>query len=86
MLLPVRRGRALAATCMLVVGVPTARAQRPAPTLILTGGKVFTADSARPWAEAVAIRGDRIVAVGTTATCSGSPGAARAAWSSAAGS
>jgi len=37
------------------------------PSLILTGGKVFTADSARPWAEAVAIRGDRIAAVGTTA-------------------
>jgi hypothetical protein len=67
MLLPVRHGHALAATCMLLVGVPTARAQRPAPTLILTGGKVFTADSARPWAEAVAIRGDRILAVGTTA-------------------
>lgn len=38
-----------------------------APTLILTGGKIFTADSTRPWAEALAIRGDRIVAVGTTA-------------------
>jgi len=37
-----------------------------APTLILTGAKIFTADSARPWAEAVAIRGERIVAVGTT--------------------
>lgn len=33
--------------------------------LILTGGKVFTVASLRPWAEAVAIRGDRIVAVGT---------------------
>ena len=65
--LPVRGARALAATCMLLVGAPTAQAQRPAPTLILTGGKVFTADSAQPWAEAVAIRGDRIVAVGSTA-------------------
>ncbi|HZF67049.1 MAG TPA: amidohydrolase family protein [Gemmatirosa sp.] len=64
--LPVRRARALAATSMLLVGVPAVGAQRPAPTLILTGGKVFTADSVRPWAEAVAIRGDRIVAVGTT--------------------
>ena len=64
---PVRRGRALAATCMVLAGAPTARAQRPAPTMILAGGKVFTADSARPWAEAVAIRGERIVAVGTTA-------------------
>ncbi len=37
------------------------------PTIILTGGKVFTADSARPWAQAIAIRGDRIAQVGTTA-------------------
>lgn len=36
------------------------------PTLILTGAKVFTADSARPWAEAVAIRGERIIAVGSS--------------------
>ena len=38
-----------------------------APDLILAGGKVFTADPARPWAEALAIAGDRIVAVGTSA-------------------
>ena len=37
-----------------------------APDIILTGGKVFTADSARPWAQAIAVRGERIVAVGTT--------------------
>ena len=37
------------------------------PDIVLLGGKVFTADSARPWAEAVAIRGNRIVGVGTTA-------------------
>lgn len=33
--------------------------------LILTGADVFTVDAARTWAEAVAIRGERIVAVGT---------------------
>ncbi|HEY0529102.1 MAG TPA: amidohydrolase [Gemmatimonadaceae bacterium] len=38
-----------------------------APSLIITEGKVFTADSAHPWAEAVAIRGDKITAVGTSA-------------------
>lgn len=41
--------------------------RRAAPHLLLTGGKVFTADSTHPWAEALAIRGDRIVAVGTSA-------------------
>ena len=42
-----------------------AQGRGAAPTLILSGGKIFTADSARPWAEAVSIRGERIVAVGT---------------------
>jgi predicted amidohydrolase YtcJ len=40
---------------------------RPGPDLILSGGRVFTSDDAKPWAEAVAIKGDRIVAVGSTA-------------------
>ncbi|HSQ28938.1 MAG TPA: hypothetical protein VLN49_03760, partial [Gemmatimonadaceae bacterium] len=47
-----------------------ASAQRQAtgePTLILTGARVFTADARRPWVEAIAIRGDRIVAVGSSA-------------------
>jgi hypothetical protein len=37
------------------------------PDLILVNGRVYTLDSARPWAEAVAVRGDRIVGVGTSA-------------------
>lgn len=36
-------------------------------TFILTGGRVWTGDPARPWAEAVALRDDRILAVGTAA-------------------
>jgi hypothetical protein len=35
--------------------------------LAIVGGRVWTADSATPWAEAVAVRGDRIAAVGTRA-------------------
>ncbi len=35
--------------------------------LILLNGKIWTVDAARPWAEAVAVRGGRIAAVGTTA-------------------
>ncbi len=38
-------------------------ADRPAD-LVLAGGRVFTADAARSWASAVAVRGTRIVAVG----------------------
>lgn len=37
------------------------------PDLVLTNAKVFTADVERPWAEAVAIRGERVIAVGTNA-------------------
>jgi predicted amidohydrolase YtcJ len=37
-----------------------------APDLLLVGGRIFTADPSSPWAEALAIRGDRIIAVGTT--------------------
>jgi predicted amidohydrolase YtcJ len=33
--------------------------------LILTGARVWTGDAASPWAEAVAVRGNRILAVGT---------------------
>src|SRR5688572_28793450 len=43
-------------------------AQRRDPAdLILVNGRIYTLDAERPWAEAGAIRGDRIVAVGTTA-------------------
>lgn len=57
---------------------PAARPPIAAPVaaidLVLVGGKVFTADPARPWAEAVAVRGDRIVAVGSTAEIRALPG------------
>lgn len=35
-----------------------------APDTVLLNGKIFTADDVQPWAQALAIRGDRIVAVG----------------------
>ncbi|MBJ6108329.1 amidohydrolase [Hymenobacter sp. BT523] len=44
-----------------------AAAQQAAPDYVLTGGKIFTADPARPYAQALAVRGERIVAVGSTA-------------------
>jgi hypothetical protein len=33
--------------------------------LVLVGGKIFTASDAHPWAHGLAVRGDRIIAVGT---------------------
>lgn len=41
-----------------------------APDTILVNGKVFTSNPAQPWAAALAIRGDRVVAVGGTADIS----------------
>jgi len=46
----------------LVAPVAPAAAQRPADLVVY--GRVWTGDSARPWARAVAVRGDTIVAVG----------------------
>jgi predicted amidohydrolase YtcJ len=45
----------------------SATGQQAPADLILHNGKVFTAHSANPAAEAVAIRGERIIAVGTSA-------------------
>jgi hypothetical protein len=42
--------------------------------LVIRGGRVFTADPARPFVEAVAVAGDRIVAVGPDADESAGPG------------
>ncbi len=38
----------------------------PSPDTVLLNGRIFTADPDQPWAEALAIRGDRITAVGST--------------------
>ncbi len=50
---------AVAGASMLV------KAQQPTADIVLTGGKVITVDEKFSIAQAVAIRGDRIVAVGT---------------------
>ena len=60
----------LAAAVTLVSALsaaPIAHAQRGGPpTLVLTNGHIVTVDSAQPVVESVAIRGDRIIAMGTT--------------------
>lgn len=53
---------------LLLSAVVTAQ-QPPAPaTLVLRNGKIVTVDAATPEAQAIAVRGDRIVAVGTNAS------------------
>ena len=53
-----------AATLVAAVTVPT-RAQQPSATVVLTNGKIITVDDRFSIVQAVAIRGDRIVAAGS---------------------
>jgi predicted amidohydrolase YtcJ len=58
--------RVIAAAVLSVVALSCADRQ-PTAEIVLFNGKVFTADPARPVVEAIAIRDDRILAVGTNA-------------------
>jgi predicted amidohydrolase YtcJ len=58
--------RILAAAAVALVLAAVPHAQQPSADLILTNGKVITVDDKFTIAQAVAINGDRIVAVGTT--------------------
>jgi predicted amidohydrolase YtcJ len=66
----VTTGAALAALPLLFPS-PVARAEAPpSPAgppadLILVHGRIYTLDAQKPWAQALAIRGDRILAVGS---------------------
>jgi len=63
-----RRSRSGAALVLAVVLFPSVAAVAEGPAdLVLTGGTVVTMDDSRPQAQALAIRGDRIVAVGDDA-------------------
>ena len=57
----------LVSLAFFLLSTAVAIAANAEPSLVLISGKVFTGDAARPFAEAVAIEGDRISAVGTTA-------------------
>jgi predicted amidohydrolase YtcJ len=45
-----------------------------APDTVFLNGKIFTSDPAQPWAQALAVRGDRIVAVGDAAAIASQAG------------
>jgi predicted amidohydrolase YtcJ len=51
----------------LALSVAAAVAAAQPADLVLLNGRVYTLDAGRPWAEGLAIAGDRIAAVGTTA-------------------
>src|SRR6516225_11611930 len=51
---------------LAAVAAAMVRAQQPAPDLVLLNGKIVTVDDRFAIAQAVAVRGDRIAAAGTT--------------------
>src|SRR5215469_7216489 len=55
----------LIATLLLVAGSMCFAQNNPAADLIVTHANIWTVDPARPSAQAVAVLGDRIVAVGS---------------------
>jgi predicted amidohydrolase YtcJ len=59
--------RTIAATLFAVCTAASLAAQTRTATMALINGHIVTVDSTRPEAQAVAIAGDRIIAVGTTA-------------------
>lgn len=65
------------ATCLAVSAARCAvEAHSATADLIVINARVFTGFSAQPWAEALSIKGDRIVAVGTTEAVRAQAGAA----------
>src|SRR5580700_8098228 len=52
--------------CCLVLPQQSPAQSRPAADLIITNAKIWTVDAFQPLAQAVAVLGDRIVAVGST--------------------
>jgi len=75
------QSRSCVATIVLLVGLLTASVavaqKKPAADTIVLHGRIYTLNAKQPWAEALAIRGERIVAVGSDAEISkfGSNGA-----------
>src|SRR3712207_5834525 len=55
-------------TALLALAMPPSHASsQTQPTLAVVNARVWTGDPSRPWADAVAAAGDRIVAVGSSA-------------------
>ena len=59
---------------LLFAVMAAACAGSTAPDVVLVNGKVFTSNPEQPWAQAIAIRGERIVAVGSTGDVGASAG------------
>ncbi len=73
-----RRLAAMAAPLVSLVMAAACATDAPPPvTLAIVNARVWTGDSAQPWAEAVAVAGDRLVAVGRSDAVRALAGTAR---------
>ncbi len=55
-----------ATACLVsMIGCAQPQLEDEAATLLVLNGRIWTGDAAKPWAEALAARGDRLIAVGT---------------------
>ncbi|HUF48610.1 MAG TPA: amidohydrolase [Vicinamibacterales bacterium] len=61
-----RRWTEVVAAGALLAAVGCGSSGGPVPDLVLVNGRVYTVETAEPWAEAVAVTGERITAVGST--------------------
>ena len=57
---------ARAAIVVSAVALAACRAAAPSADSVLFNGRIFTANDSQPWARALAIRGERVIAVGDT--------------------
>ncbi len=60
----------------LLLALCTACAAPVTPDLVITNARVFTNDTARPWARAIAIKGERVIAVGDSVAVTAATGSA----------
>src|ERR1039458_3611541 len=62
------RGKSMVKVSLVIFGLvfltPLLISQQGSPDLILLNGKIFTSDDARPYVQALAVRGEHIVATG----------------------
>lgn len=64
---PTMQLRASVFASLIVFPIGGALPAQQVPDVVLLNAKLFTADSTAPWAEAIAIRGERVQAVGSSA-------------------
>ena len=63
--IPLLRYQLLLFACLCSLFVANASISAQVADIVFTGGKVYTVDENQPWAEAVAVKGNKVVFVGT---------------------